>query len=278
MIHKIIGIFSVLILFSAYMKAQDIIVMSNSEEIKAKVLSVSENEVVYKITGQSVERVLPKRKIQMIMYANGEKDVFRQNSVKYKLLDFYNKDDVKGIVIEITDGGYHGKILSLDEIRCKFYVKDTDSSPLGNDILDSEDGEENQEKFLENLKRTECNLADFPAYQWCVSKGDGWYLPSKEELMQLKALIYKGEDKQEMKRSLELFNSKLKEYHADAIISAQKIMMNFCLCVSSSQDIKKDNAYIWYVPLSRNKYTNDPKAHKMGQKWLEAYVRAMYRF
>lgn len=278
MIQRFIGFLAVLTLFTVYMKAQDVIVMSDSKEIEAKVLSVSESEVIYKIVAQSAERVLPKRKIQMIRYANGEMDVFKQNNIAYKLLDLYERDGIKGIVIEITDDGYHGKILSLDEAFCKFYVRDTDSSPLGEDALDSKNGEENQENFLKNLRQTECTLEDFPAYKWCVDKGTGWYLPSKEEWMQLKELIHKGEDKKEIKSSIELFNNKLIEYNADAIITVRKTMMNFCLCVSSSQDIRKNNAYIWYVPLSKNKYTNEPKAYKMGQKWLEAYVRAMYRF
>lgn len=278
MMHKFIGILSVLILFSVYMKAQDTIVVSNSEEIKAKVLSISESKVIYKIAGQSVERVLSKRKILMIKYANGEKDVFKQDSVAYKLLDLYDEDGVRGIVIEIADGGYHGKILSLDEILCKSYVGESKSFPLENNVWDSENGEENQAKFLNSLKQSECTLDDFPAYQWCISKGYGWYLPSKEELMQLKALINKGENKQEMKSNIELFNNKLIEYNAEAIMTVQKAIMNFCLCTSSSQDIKKDNVYVWYVPLFKNKYMDDPKVYKVGKKMLEAYVRAMHRF
>lgn len=276
--HKFIGILSVLMLFSVYMKAQDTIVVSNSEEIKAKVLSISESEVIYKIADQSVERVLSKRKILMIKYANGEKDVFKQDSVAYKLLDLYDEDGVRGIVIEIADGGYHGKILSLDEILCKSYVGKTEFFPLENNVLDSGNGEENQVKFLKSLKQSECTLDDFPPYQWCISKGDGWYLPSKEELMQLKALINKGENKLEMKSNIELFNNKLIEYDAEAIMTAQKAMMNLCLCTSSSQDIKKDNVYVWCVPLFKNKYMDDPKVYKVGKKMPEAYARAMHRF
>ena len=61
----------------------------------------------------------------------------------YQLGDYYNRNGKRGVVIEISNGGRNGKILSLNDTKC-----------------DWED-----------------------AKQWCRNHGTGWYLPSKYELL-----------------------------------------------------------------------------------------------
>ena len=61
----------------------------------------------------------------------------------YQIGDYYNRNGNKGVVIEISNGGRNGKILSLDE--------------------------------------TECSWSK--AKQWCRNHGDGWRLPTKDELL-----------------------------------------------------------------------------------------------
>ena len=60
----------------------------------------------------------------------------------YQLGDYYNRNGNKGVVFKISNGGRNGKILSLDE--------------------------------------TKFNWSD--AKQWCRNHGDGWRLPTKDEL------------------------------------------------------------------------------------------------
>lgn len=81
----------------------------------------------------------------------------------YEVGYYYNRDGKQGVVFEVKNGGRNGKIISLEEVE-KTY-----------------DG----------------------AQSWCRGKGDGWYLPSKDELLVVysnkslinKTLIGKGEKK-----------------------------------------------------------------------------------
>lgn len=61
----------------------------------------------------------------------------------YEVGYYYNRDGKQGVVFEVTNGGRNGKIISLDETQ------------------DSWDD----------------------AKLWCRDKGDGWYLPSMDELL-----------------------------------------------------------------------------------------------
>ena len=61
----------------------------------------------------------------------------------YEVGYYYNRDGKQGVVFEVKNGGRNGKIISLDKT---------------NDSWDD-------------------------AKSWCIDKGDGWYLPSKDELL-----------------------------------------------------------------------------------------------
>lgn len=63
----------------------------------------------------------------------------------YEVGDYYNRDGKEGVVFYITNGGYNGKIVSLNETT-----------------VDWDD-----------------------AKRWCRNQGSGWYLPSKEELLKI---------------------------------------------------------------------------------------------
>ena len=84
----------------------------------------------------------------------------------YQVGDYYNRDFNKGIVFDVTNGGRNGKILSLDE--------------------------------------TNCSWSD--AKQWCRNHGDGWYLPTEDELKE----IYRN--KQNVNKGLRKYNREGLEY------------------------------------------------------------------
>jgi hypothetical protein len=56
--------------------AQDVIITLEGDEISARVIEVSAKNVKYRETGHVATDTLPKSKIFMIKYENGEKDVF----------------------------------------------------------------------------------------------------------------------------------------------------------------------------------------------------------
>lgn len=192
---------------SALSFGQDIILTKDAEEIDAKVLTISETEIGYQLKGQTVRRTIGIDKVFMIRYANGEKEVFKsdtpseavqskQNPVRsddglprasraYKLFDLYDENGVRGIVIEISDGGYHGKIISLDETKCAF-MNNGSLVDMELGLNDKYDGRENMKRVFAYLDKSKLLTIDnFPAIQWCMKQGKGWYLPAHEEMARL---------------------------------------------------------------------------------------------
>lgn len=107
-----------------------------------------------------------------------------QNTVTYKVGDYYNENGKEGVVFEVRDGGRHGKIVSLDgtqtqwDTRVKFRLFNRNGVCTN---ADSEtDGKANTDKIIARSDRDY-----FPAFTWCRAKGDSWYLPAKSELMEI---------------------------------------------------------------------------------------------
>ncbi|MBQ1214010.1 MAG: DUF1566 domain-containing protein [Tidjanibacter sp.] len=69
----------------------------------------------------------------------------------YKVGSYYNVDGKKGVVFEVSDDGLSGKIISLKEGH----------------YLDWDE-----------------------ACDWCASLGNGWYLPTKDELLTISENLY----------------------------------------------------------------------------------------
>lgn len=100
-------------------------------------------------------------------------------SKTYKIGDLYDENGKQGIVFDVTADGKHGKIVSLEESMNDWgrFVEKTGA-------IYSDNGMRNMNK-IKTLPNWEFR---FPAFAWCVSKGDGWYLPARDELL----LIYKN--------------------------------------------------------------------------------------
>lgn len=128
----------------------------------------------------------------------------------YKVGDYYDDGKKRGVVFEVTADGQHGKIVSLEQSDSglqwavdknfgTFFNKD---NPTKNEIkaTDKYDGANNM-RIVKQIKEWE---EKYPAFAWCDSLGEGWYLPAIEELKTLvsdnnvydavnKTLILKGE-------------------------------------------------------------------------------------
>jgi hypothetical protein len=96
----------------------------------------------------------------------------------YKIGDLYDDGVKKGYVFEVDMTGMRGKIMST--VNCEragwAFFKEDQLKNIGADNL--VDGRFNQAKVME--------LPDwknrFPAFEWCHSLGEDWYLPAMEEL------------------------------------------------------------------------------------------------
>ncbi|MBE6203020.1 MAG: DUF1566 domain-containing protein [Rikenellaceae bacterium] len=104
-------------------------------------------------------------------------------SAPYKVGDLYNENGKQGVVFWVTDGGRHGKIVSLDETRAEWdlrvemiddneYINGTETGANS-----YSDGKANTEKVM-----SRADSRYFQAFTWCRHKGADWYLPAFDEL------------------------------------------------------------------------------------------------
>ena len=94
----------------------------------------------------------------------------------YDIGYYYDDGTKQGVVFEVTDDGRHGKIVSLNE------------SHKGLQWASDENEQKRwvQKDFdlnmLDNVRLVEGWHEKYPAFAWCADLGEGWYLPSLDEL------------------------------------------------------------------------------------------------
>ena len=90
----------------------------------------------------------------------------------YKVGDYYDDGVKQGVVFDVWDGGRHGKIVSLDQAELLWSNVDVLVGAVSED-----DGNVNTDKIM-----SLANSGEYPAFEWCRSKGKDWYLPAINEL------------------------------------------------------------------------------------------------
>ena len=100
----------------------------------------------------------------------------------YKVGDYYDDGKMQGVVFEVSADGKHGKIVCLRETH---YELQWTSNAYEQIRLIGANDKYNGANNMAKVKQ----LADwqemYPAFAWCASLGDGWYLPAIEELKKL---------------------------------------------------------------------------------------------
>ena len=97
----------------------------------------------------------------------------------YKVGDYYNENGKEGVVFEVWDNGRHGKIVSMTQSTSKLqWVSDK----IEENRFVGADNENNGMHNMALISSIQDWQNKYPAFKWCVDLGEGWYLPSIEEL------------------------------------------------------------------------------------------------
>ena len=84
--------------------------------------------------------------------------------------DLYDEDGVKGVVFYVDSTGTNGFIMSLDEADLQWSTENVWANCI------STKGWWNTEDMLKK------GADKYPAAKWCADHGDGWYMPSSDEM------------------------------------------------------------------------------------------------
>lgn len=286
---------------AAMATAQDLIVKTDNSQVEAKVTEITSAEVRYKrfSNPDGPTYVLPVGNIRYIQYPNGEKEIFTSEtsaatipaipltpaseavsaatipatpltpaiavapaSKAYVVGDLYDKDGLRGLVCKVTDDGQHGLILSLDEIFLQWEAaKKSDLRLIG--TSNRIDGSENMRIMEEYIVRNNLSWTDFPAFKWCRDKGEGWYFPAIDEMLQI-GHNYNGGTRIHANRiARSLFN--------DTLVDAGGERMNRLVYYFTSTEVDEKQAYTTHMALEPPYIIEIPKSGKF-------IVRAVHKF
>ena len=97
----------------------------------------------------------------------------------YKVGDYYNENGKEGVVFEVSADGRSGKIVSMKQSAKELQWS---SDRKEQKRLIGANSETNGAYNMAKVKARPDWQSKYPAFKWCADLGEGWYLPSKEEL------------------------------------------------------------------------------------------------
>lgn len=109
----------------------------------------------------------------------------------YEVGNLYDDGTLKGVIVDVTEDGRHGLIISLDEAPgvLAWVADKAKAGALGLD--DMKDGRNNMARLAAHIAAAGEQWSDYPAFEWCRSLGEGWYLPSIDEVLRI-AVAFNG--------------------------------------------------------------------------------------
>ena len=180
----------------------------------------------------------------MAIGVNAGNDNKTVTGAPYKVGDYYNDGVKEGVVFVVYDGGYHGKIVSVDESR-ELWVGETVRENV-TAATSKGDGMGNMNK----IKKLPDWKSNYPAFAWCASLGDGWYLPAVDELI----LIYENKS---------IINRRLNERGYGEVVND---------LYWSSTEVEEEPDCAWYVNM------NDGDSSYNSKNYIDFSVRAVSAF
>lgn len=170
----------------------------------------------------------------------------------WKVGDYYSVDGKEGVVFWVDKTGKHGKIVSLDQADLLWCTRE-EIDNLSVIAKEEQAGMKN----LHLIMKIDAWRTKYPAFAWCASHGDTWYLPAIEELkvLLLDDVVH------------EAVNHTLAAYNAVMLFSKGAYKQWYW----SSTD--RDEHTIWSVNM--NKWT-DPKG--VGPEPTNSYMKGICRY
>lgn len=101
-----------------------------------------------------------------------------------------------GIIYKVTDGGVHGKVMSLDEFRGKWGEDGKRWEGMSDD-----NGKKNTQEIIKTMRDKDNFTRDYALFAWLNEKNGGqlegeWYIPAFHELNELYHIVAGCEYKQ----------------------------------------------------------------------------------
>lgn len=187
-----------------------------------------------------------------------------ENETIYGIGDIYDKNGIKGVVIMLTDGGRHGLIMSLDEAClpwCNLHRK-KQKKAMG--ASDRHDGMMNMLAIEKYIAENNLSWSNFPAFEWCRAKGEGWYLPSINEIWSAGTMFLGGSRVASNRKARKAFNDNI-------IVAGGTPLSGIMIYHSSTED--KDARYALYSHMN-----SEPPYINSGYKADDIFVRAFHKF
>ncbi|MBE6203600.1 MAG: DUF1566 domain-containing protein [Rikenellaceae bacterium] len=130
--------------------------------------------------GENTEsEALPEENVEneALSEENVENEALPETSAPYRIGDLYNENGKQGVVFEVSVGGSHGKIVSLNETKLQWCTDERYKSEIVLGLTDENNGKVNTDKVMKRR-----DSYQYPAFVQCRNKGADWYLPAIEEL------------------------------------------------------------------------------------------------
>ena len=183
--------------------------------------------------------------------------------VRFEVGQYYDYNGLKGIVFATNEDGTHGLIISLDEVMIEWSTfRKEELCKVG--AKDQYDGAKNMEAVADYIAKHNLSWDHFPAFKWCKEKGEGWYLPAIDEVLQL-GNNFNGGNRQHNNRQARMrFNDTLKLQGGERIDGK-------CFYYSSTELNEK-------FPMAAHMGLEAPYVYNEIPKYSKFLIRAVHKF